>query len=112
MFLFVFSFIIACCLIVFFNCMFIYEIYNLWIKKSSLMRYFPNWEGTKKNKYWWLGWSIALICGIIPFIIGVFVLYPSAGGVLTCFFIIYCPYLILLGLIYICVKNWMKEKYK
>jgi hypothetical protein len=87
-----------------------YETYTMWIKKGSLIHEFPKWEGTNKSKYWWLGWSIAVFFGIIPFTIFVFVLYPSAGGVLTCFFIIYGPYLILLGIIYVCVKNWRKEK--
>lgn len=110
MFPLIFCYVIISCIIISFSCIFSYEAYTMWIKKGFLMRYFPKWEGTNKGKCWWLGWSIAVFFGIIPFTISVFVFFPSPAGVLASFFIIYVAYLCILGFIYVCVKNWRKEK--
>lgn len=89
----------------------IFDFYKRWIKKNELNRCFTKWEGTSKSKKWFWGWSIALCGGNIGYILGV-MLYPIVEMVSFAVIVIYIPYLILLGFIYICVKNWIKEKYK
>lgn len=89
----------------------IFDFHKRWVKKNELYRFFPKWEGTNKNKKWFWGWSIAVCGGNIFYILGV-MLYPVVEMILIAVFIIYIPYLIMLSLVYICIKNWMKEKYK
>lgn len=87
------------------------DFYKRWIKKNELNNWFPKWEGTNKNKKWFWAWSIAVCGGNLGYILGV-LLNPVLEMLAAALLFIYIPYLILLGFIYVCVKNWMKEKYR
>lgn len=37
----------------------VYGFHKRWIKEGETVQFIPEWKGTKKPFYWFLGWSIA-----------------------------------------------------
>lgn len=107
---FICAMIISCILLFAVDIGTIYNFYCLWIKKKELFICFPSWKGTNKHYKWWITWSLILFINLITFIIVTVFCFPFVQGVLFGFVIIYPSTTILIGIIYIIVKNVLIHK--
>ena len=102
--------IIGCVFIFAANIGVVYDFYCLWIKNNSLSKCFPHWKGTNKHYKWWITWSIILFVNLIAFIIITIFCLPFIGGVLFGLLVIYPSTTLLIGFIYLIVKNVLIHK--
>lgn len=107
---FIWAMIIACVLLFAVDVGTVYDFYRLWIKKEELFICFPSWKGTKKHYKWWITWSMILFINLITFIIVTVFCFPFVQGVLFGFVIIYPSTTLLIGFIYLIVKNVLIQK--
>lgn len=103
--------IIGCVFILAANIGVVYDFYRLWIKKKGLSKCFPHWEGTNKHNKWWIMWSTILFANLIVFIIVTVFCFPFVEGVLFGLLVIYPSTSLLIGFIYLIVKNILVQKY-
>ena len=89
---------------------FIILLFKGWIKEKRLISDFPSWEDTKKPLRWWFIWSGIILTNLIAFIVYCLI-YGTMEATFTSLKLITPIYSGIIGFIYICVKNALKEKY-
>lgn len=78
-------------LVFMYEIMTVYGFHKRWIKRGETVEFIPEWEGTKKPFYWFLGWSIAkCVTDVIIIIIFILVIPMNKSGLFMLMPFIWC----------------------
>lgn len=100
--------------LLFFDIIIIVSLYNYWIKKKYLEKYFELWKGTKKSIIWYVSWSFAICLNLIIYTIFAILIIKKGyaiGLIGLCLLFSITIYLLILGTIYLLVKWNIKAKH-
>lgn len=93
---------------------FIIMLYRSWIKKNSIALYeLKSWKGTRKPYIWFLVWSIIIVFNVpLSFVVYLLMYLTKLTWLVYILFSIILIYPLIIGVAYICIKSYLKEKEK